>query len=997
MFAHLTMGGKRCVWIAFIMISFFTATASAQQVGSIRGIVMDNDFDVPLAAARISIPETGEKVTATDEGNFVFSQIPPGNYTVVFSKEGYTRKVQADVVVLAGQMTEADAALSGEFTEMEEFIVQDLQIGGGSEAGLLKLRIESPALMDSISADLMSQAGAGDAASALQLVSGATVQDGKFAVIRGLPDRYVSSQMNGVRLPSADPDKRAVQLDQFPSAVIESIQVSKTFMPDQQGDASGGAVNVVLKGIPKENMFKVKVESSYNTQVLDNKNEFLTYTGGGVNFSAKDNKSRHLDNKFFGAVGVFRGDAPINSDISVSSGGKKELPYDIKVGGFANMYYKRYSSYYNDGVDESYWVKNPGDAMTPRKEQQTSLDDFKTSIFDVTQGMEGAQWGGLGTVGVETKNHSLNFLYMYTRVAEDKAMLFEDTRGKKYFFPGYDVNNPQDPGNQAQQDAAPYLRNQTLEYTERTTRTQQLNGKHTLPIPDFGIKNFFKILSPKIDWTFAKSSSSLYQPDKRQFGSFWWAEKYYNQQYTGPEQYRPFKPSANYTLGNFQRIWKRISEKSEQSFVNGKIPFTQWSGDKGYVKLGAFYDRVLRTYNQDSFSNFNDNAGSPGSWENFWSDVFLGEGHPMTASDIDVNYKGKQVVSAWYYMVDLPVSSFMKLIGGVRYEITKIDIVNKAEKDVHWVSPNDPTLTEVPLLPGAADVAFKQIDELPAYGIEFTPFKQITLRGSYSQTVARQTFKELTPIQQMEFLGSDVFIGNPFLKMSALKNYDVRFDYRPYESGLISLSGFYKGIKNPIEYVQKRTTSFGFTTPVNYPKGRIRGYEIEVRQKMGFFFDKLEGLTLGGNATFIDSQVTVPNEHPNDDGAILAEKKFPMGVRNMLNAPKRLYNAFLTYELERFGTKFGVFYMVKGDTLVVGAGIGNGKFIPNVYAKEYKTLNLNVSQKIGKSFKLTFQVKNLLNPKIQTVYRSDFLPFGDKVKTSYRKGVDYSLSLTGEW
>ena len=78
------------------------------------------------------------------------------------------------------------------------------------------------------------------------LVPGTTIQDGKYAVVRGLPDRYVNSQMNGVRLPSADPDKRAVQLDQFPSEMIESVQVTKTFTPDQQADASGAwrALNV---------------------------------------------------------------------------------------------------------------------------------------------------------------------------------------------------------------------------------------------------------------------------------------------------------------------------------------------------------------------------------------------------------------------------------------------------------------------------------------------------------------------------------------------------------------------------------------------------------------------------------------------------------------------------------------------------------------------------------------------------------------------------------
>ena len=218
-FTRLLKADKWLRYSIIGMVIFTPRLVSAEPAGSIRGMIYDKDFDVPLAAAEVTIIETGNKARATDEGNFLFGQVPPGKYTLVFSKDGYTRQVEANVVVSPGRMTEVDASLSGEFQEMEEFIVQDLQMDRGTEAGLLMLRVESPALLDSISSELISQAGAGDAASALKLVAGATVQDGKYAVVRGLPDRYVNSQMNRVRLPTADTDKRAVQLDQFPSAV----------------------------------------------------------------------------------------------------------------------------------------------------------------------------------------------------------------------------------------------------------------------------------------------------------------------------------------------------------------------------------------------------------------------------------------------------------------------------------------------------------------------------------------------------------------------------------------------------------------------------------------------------------------------------------------------------------------------------------------------------------------------------------------------------------
>ncbi len=999
-----------------ITIFFFTATASAQQApynseristgqaGSIRGMVHDKDFNASLAAAQVLVVETGDKVTATDEGNFVFGQLPPGKYTLIFSKEGYTRQVESNVVVTAGQMTEIDASLSGEFTEMEEFVVQDLQIGG-TEAGLLMLRVQSSALLDSISSSLISQAGAGDAASALKLVAGATVQDGKYAVIRGLPDRYVNSQMNGVRLPSADADKRAVQLDQFPSEMIDSVQVSKTFTPDQQGDASGGAVNVVLKGIPDEKVFKVKGGSTYNPQVWKNRDEFLTYKSGGVNFWGKDNGGRDIPTTgptnagSFGSIGVSKGDAPIPYNASFSAGGKKELPFDIKVGGFASGYYKRYSSYYNNGVDDSYWVEHPGDkTMAPMEKQVNGGmgDDFKTALYNVTKGTQGVQLGGLGTIGVETQNHKVNLVYMYTRVADDTATLNEDTRGKNYFFPGYNPNDPHDPGNQVRTEA-PYIRTETLQYTERKTTTAQLNGQHNIEIPEIGLKGFLSLMSPKIDWTFARSTSELNQPDKTLFASYWWGPQFspgfppFVPPGTDPARFLPYEPSQSGSLGNLDKIWKDITEKSSQYFVNWKFPFEQWSGDEGYVKLGIFHDDVMRKYNQESFSNGGDNSTFVANFDQFWSEVFPSQNHPIFASNVDVDYEGKQDISAWYYMADLPLWSFVKLIGGIRYETTELKIVNSPESDVNWI-PNGSN-AEVKLNPGDADVSFKQKDILPARGFEIKPFDKVTLRGSYTQTVARQTFKELSPIEQQEYPGADIFIGNPVLKMSALKNYDVRFDYNPYTGGLLSYSWFHKDIKNPIEYVQDGTGSFGFITPRNYPHGMLTGFEVETRQQLGHFWEKLNGLSVGGNVTFIHSKVELPQseiDHLADPGT-----KVDMKTRDMSNAPHHLYNVYITYNYEPSGTTLGAFYTVKGDTLIAGAGI-NGHFIPNVYEKEYATLNLSLDQKIGKSFKLTLQAKNILNPRIQTIYRDAGLS-EDVVKTSYTKGVDYSLSLSGQW
>jgi len=999
----------RCLCL-FAAIFLCSLQGFAQSAGGIRGVVYDQDFDAPLAGADVSIVETGEKVTASPEGNYVFGQVEPGTYTLVVSKEGYTRKVFSDVVVPAGRMTDQDATLAGEFTDMEEFVVQDLNMGGSSEEGLLNLRMETPALMDSVGSDLMSRAGASDAAGALKLVAGATVQDGKYAVVRGLPDRYVSSQMNGVRLPTADPDKRAVQLDQFPSELIESIQVSKTFTPDQQGDASGGAVNVVLKGIPDEAILKFSVGTKYNTQVTGN-DDFLTYKGGGVNFLGLDDGSRDEQiprTSWDGAVGVSRGEAPIAYDWSITAGGKKELFDGVRVGGLGNFFYKHDVSYFDGGVDDARWVRDGN--MVPSHSGGGNPDlpsgnEFKTGLYDVSQGSEEVQWGGLGAVGLETDTHSLMLLYMQTHSAEDKATVAEDTRGKDFYVtsqvPGYDPLGVADSTDY--NDAAPYRRNQTLQYTERDTDTLQLSGDHTLPFPEFGNPSFFRVLKPELDWTVAQSSSELHTPDKRLFGSKWipttetvTTGRGGTTTNTIPAGYYQDKPPVSY-LGNVQRVWEEVAEESSQYFVNGKLPFENWSGEKGYLKVGLFKDQVQRKYTKDSYSNVGElsASGPPIGWDESWSDLFPSENHVLTDPLIDAGYEGEQEISAWYYMVDFPLTSFFKVTGGMRYESTDLSItIVDPEDNVTWVDPNGPGgLSD--LLPGQADVDYQQDDILPSLGFEFQPLDSLTFRASYSETVARQTFKELTPLQQMEYLGADVFIGNPFLEMSALKNYDLRADWIPYQGGIISISWFKKEVENPIEYTQGFADNVGrYITPVNYPEGELVGYEVELRQQLGHLWNPLEGLALGANATFIQSEVTLSD----DDREDLEGLGYPEPTRDMMNAPKNLYNLNLTYEIAKSGTQLGLFYTVQGDTLVAGAAKGDkaNTYVPNVYATEYGTLNFSLSQKIGEHFKLSFKAKNLLDPEIQEVYRSDYFA-EDTVKTSYKKGMDFSISLSGEF
>ena len=1046
-------------------------TVAAQDVGSIRGVVSDRDFDSPIPGVVVQVLGKDLETTTGPRGDYVLEGLEPGVYTLVFTGDGYQRQVRTPVQVSANGLTDEDVFLSGDFADMEEFIVEDVQLDAGSEAGLLQLRLDSPALLDSISAELMSQAGASDAGAALNLVAGATVQDGKYATIRGLPDRYVPTLLNGVRLPTSDEDKRAVQLDLFPSAVIESIQVSKSFTPDQQGDSSGGSVDIVLKGIPEESFLKFKTEYKWNSQVR-NRDDFLTYRGGGVSQWGDDGGQRDIPGvknpladpaewvyDFDGqALGTDTGIAPPMYKWSADLGLRHEFDEGLTIGGFASFFYDRDAAYSEDGQINSY-VVDRGDGVDDRSAlvpqvggqdgQPIPGNDFETSLFDVTEGVQTVQWGTLLTGGVEWDNHSIGLTFLYSRTTEDSAVLAEDTRGRQWFvdtyYPDsgpYDPYDLQNPANAVDNRfSAPYLRSQTLNYVERTTQSLQLAGSHLFPLDDAGpaVPGVIAFNAIEFDWNVSDNRARQNEPDKVQFGSRWLAPAeritpiagdFYFWEYYSPA-YAGLLPGPNVNLGNIQHVYKDIEETSRQYSGDLKLLFEQWTEDEGYLKFGFFNDNLDRTYDQETFANYRslldplagwptadypyfdggtgailglnptdpDPGGPPPGpgWDDiFWSDVAPYQGFPITAGGAlnpDVDYTGNQRISAYYAMADVPIVDDVNLIGGYRFESTEISIVNQPGPNAKWFPAGSTALVD--LRPGDADVDFKQFDLLPSLAMVWAPDPTLTLRGAFSRTTARQTFKELSPILQQEYLGGPIFVGNPDLVMSSLQNYDLRVDWSPYGGSLFSASWFRKRVTDPIEYVERGTPSFSFTTPENYPVGWLEGFEVEARIGMGELYEPLTGLTIGGNATLIDSQVQVAQE--DLDRFELAGVTADLSKRDMTGAPNYLYNVYSTVGLEDTGTNIGLFYTAQGETLLSGAGInGNFDFIPSIYAKPVGTLNFTVTQRLFENFQVFFKAKNLTNPDIRTVYRS---PSGsyEATRSTYTSGIDLSLGITASF
>jgi hypothetical protein len=239
--AHRASSSRLAPKNVFLFFLLFFATAAvvhAQQGGTVSGVVVSTWDGTPLPGVIVTVRGTTLATQTDATGRYELKNVPQGDQVLRFSRASYASAVVTDVRVLPGQATTVNGNLRPEFFEMEEYEVTAEEFTEQTEKIIFE-RQQASSLMDAIGSEQFSRLGAGDAAEALGKVTGASIADGKYAVIRGLADRYTSTTFNGVDIPSADPDRRAVQLDLFPSKFINRIDVSKTFSPDMPGGFAG--------------------------------------------------------------------------------------------------------------------------------------------------------------------------------------------------------------------------------------------------------------------------------------------------------------------------------------------------------------------------------------------------------------------------------------------------------------------------------------------------------------------------------------------------------------------------------------------------------------------------------------------------------------------------------------------------------------------------------------------------------------------------------------
>src|SRR5688572_27813401 len=249
----------------FVLFTLLISFTSIVQNIKLTGKIV-NDRNEPLAGVSIKVEGSTQGTTTSVEGVYSLSLAPGTKYTLLVSAIGFESKSISDVEVKAGEVNDLSIALNVSAKSETEVIVRSVSRRQESTNALLQFQKNSTSLSSGIAADFIRRTPDRNTGEVLKRVSGTSIQDNKFVVVRGLSDRYNQAFINNAPMPSSEPDRKAFSFDLIPAQMIDNIIINKTATPDMTGEFAGGLIQINTKDIPTRNLLSVGVTLGYNTQ-----------------------------------------------------------------------------------------------------------------------------------------------------------------------------------------------------------------------------------------------------------------------------------------------------------------------------------------------------------------------------------------------------------------------------------------------------------------------------------------------------------------------------------------------------------------------------------------------------------------------------------------------------------------------------------------------------------------------------------------------------------
>lgn len=733
---------------------------------------------------------------------------PAAGDTTEVSVPGTDVQTQEDA---ADQPPQVEISTPGADTSSNEIIVR----------GRRNVIRSTPEVISVLSSDDIARTGDGDVAGALQRVSGLSVAGSGFVYVRGLGDRYSLALLNGLALPSPEPLRRVVPLDIFPTSVVASALVQKSYSVNYPGEFGGGVINLTTSSIPRETFFSIGASVSGNTETTGNLG--YTYYGSRTDWLGRDDGERAIDGAFGNAFlttarpiseGSFftrREIQNITADLSNSRTNvlqtNNNIPanfgFDLSAGTSRTFDGGEVGLIVSGGFSNSWRTR---DAL-----QQTQGGDFIGTNFQAVRTDNRVVANGL--VGIAAKIGEHDFRWT--------NLLIRDTLKVGRLAAGYDVQlGDPIPGGPAQQI------NQRTAWFERQLLNTQLVSEFDFGDIDVDLRGGYA--KTQRNAPYERTFSYAYDPSVQDY--------------------------VNNLTVNAQNASVSFSKLDEDVWnVGGDVSYTITGSRPITVSVGGAYLDTSRVSTRRDFV-FRPANSLPSVVAQQRPDYLLSDFNIYTFNILLVEtsalagiarYQGDLTVAAGYGQATAEIVDGLRLQAGVRYEegkqsVTLVDLFNQG---------------------GLAQVApIKANYWLPAATLTWSIRPELQLRLHGSKTLARPQFRELAPQLYFDTESDRQFFGNPFIQDSTLLNGEARAEWYFAPQQRLSVAGFFKRINRPIEAVA--TIAGGgalLTTFANAPRGELYGVEVEAQKHF-----PLRGLGLNqhrlvliGNYTFSDSKLKV--------------------------------------------------------------------------------------------------------------------------------------------
>ncbi|MBD99119.1 MAG: hypothetical protein CMO34_04680 [Verrucomicrobia bacterium] len=938
---------------SILLLSSLLLTLAVFGQSSIKGKVLSDATAEELIGASVYIMELSKGASTDFDGNYSINSVSPGTYTVIAQYISFRSDTIRNVKVGLDEVVTLNFELKDASITMEVVTVE-AKANKASSNYMLSIQKKSANVMDGITSQQIKKAGDSDAAGAVKRVTGVSVEGGKYVYIRGLSDRYAKTTLNGAEIPGLDPNRNTVQLDLYPTSLIDNIVVTKTFSPDLPASYTAGLVDIVTKDFPDKLNFYFSSSLGFNTQSTFN-NNYLTQTKGKQDWIGMDDGGRDIPaivrnnevvapcftcgtgngpnallsqqtQSFSREWAAFREAPGLDQSYSIGVGNQVGVFKNKTLGFNAGITYTKSYRYYGDGVNNRYTLTGNIDEAESLNPEETLTDQQST---------ETVLFGGLFNLSLKLNgNNKIGYSLIRNQSGETTS---------RYLI-----------GEIPRDEVGRYLETYNLQYLERSITSHQLKGEHFFP-------KFKKI---KSDWLVSYTNSVQVTPDFSIFNS----DFSFNRRGERVDQLSPnlyVEPT---------RYFRDMAENNLDIKLNFEMPLNKKGNSTNTLKFGGAYLNKSREFNENWYV-FNGQGIEFSGDINAYFDVsnmlvgntdgtFFQFINVNDATDLENSYTGDQTVFGAYTMIDLRVNSLWRFIAGARLETTDIEVISA-----------DPKLER-----GLLD----ETDILPALNGTYNLSENSNFRFGISRTLARPTFRELAPYATFDIETRYVKVGNPELERTLVNNFDLRYELFPKLGEIFAISAFYKRFDKPIETVINPFAANTEITWRNQDFANVYGVELEGRKSLKSIGQIFKQISIGANATFIYSETQI---NAAELSQIRSTDPKAKETRQMFGQSPYILNSYLSYSNDSLGFEANLAFNVTGPKLILVVGGGT----PDVFEQPRPLLNFNTSKTINEHWKVRFAVNNILNAPTIRNYELDgeFYDF-----QQFTDGVNFSLGIS---